>query len=252
MRPRSIIIIATALVLLGALGYAWSAYSGRETADNASTTSTLSEKLIVSPQAARESVTIDSATLPQGGYVVVRGSDGKRLGQVIEISPYLDPGEHRNLTIKLGDFYTYSESDQLIAMIYRDDGDMSFSDLDQPSESNSAIFVKTGGSVPISVLQEQVATHGGMGMETVRYSMEGFRPAKLTVPVGTMIEFVNQSDGEMWVASNVHPGHEILPTFDQFKGVKKGESYMYTFDKKGSWPYHDHINPALEGIITVE
>lgn len=91
-----------------------------------------------------------------------------------------------------------------------------------------------------------------MGMETVRYTNDGFKPSKLSVSAGTMIEFVNQSDSEMWVASNVHPSHEILPTFDQFKGVIKGKSYMYTFDKKGVWPYHDHINPALEGVITVE
>lgn len=252
MNSRSIITIFIVLVMLGVLGYAWSAYSGREAVENASSTSALRDTLVISPQTARESVTVDRATLAQGGYVVVRGSDGKRLGQVIEISQYFDTGEHKNVTVELGDFYTYNEADRLIAMIYHDDGDKSFSDLDQPSGNNTAVFVKTGESVPDSVLQEQVATHGGMGMETVRYTNSGFQPAKLAVPVGTMIEFVNQSDSEMWVASNVHPSHDILPTFDQFKGVTKGKSYMYTFDQKGTWSYHDHINPAFEGTITVE
>jgi hypothetical protein len=63
-----------------------------------------------------------------------------------------------------------------------------------------------------------------------------------------MVEFVNDSDIEMWVASNPHPQHDILPTFDEFDGVKKGEVYTYTFDKKGTWPYHDHINAAKEGV----
>lgn len=252
MRSRGIIIVAFILLLLGGFGYIWTSYAEKEDIDNSSSVSELGEKLSVSPQVARDSVTVNRAVLTQGGYVVVRGSDGKRLGQVIEISPYLEPGEHKDITIPLGDFYTYNESDQLIAMIYRDDGDKSFSDLDHPADSATAVFVKTGALVPASVLQEQIAAQGGMGMETVSYTNDGFRPAKLIVPVGTMVEFVNQSDSEMWVASNIHPSHEILPTFDQFKGVAKGKSYMYTFDKKGTWPYHDHINPALEGVITVE
>ena len=252
MRTKGIITVIIVLIILGVLGYIWTMYVGRESADNSFSASKSSDQLFVSPQVAKNSVTVDRSILTQGGYVVVRGSDGKRLGQVIEISPYLESGEHANITISLGDFYTYNESDQLIAMIYRDDGDRSFSDLDQPTDSATAVFVKTGEAVPASVFQEQVATHGGMGMETVRYTNDGFQPAKLTVPVGTMVEFVNQSNKTMWVASNIHPEHDILPTFDQFKEVPKGQSYMYTFDKKGAWAYHDHINPALEGVVAVE
>lgn len=210
------------------------------------------EILVVSPQEARTAVKIDQAMLTQGGYIVVRGSDGKRLGQIIEISRYLKADEHEDIVIDLGDFYSYSVDDQLIAMIYHDDGDKTFNDLDQPLKATPAVFIKTGKSVPPSVLEQQVAALNGMGMETVRYTNDGFQPAKLTVPVGTMVEFINQSDEPMWVASNVHPEHEMLPTFDQFKEVSKGQSYMYTFDKKGIWPYHDHINASIEGEIIVE
>ena len=27
---------------------------------------------------------------------------------------------------------------------------------------------------------------------------------------------------------------------------------VYTFDKKGIWHYHDHINPATEGVVKVQ
>lgn len=209
------------------------------------------EKLVVSPQDARTSATIDSATLARAGFLIVRGGDGRRIGQVIEISRYLTAGEHENIKIEFGDFYTYSEDDQLVVMIYRDDGDGTFNELDEPVNS-TAVFVETGEGVPPSVFEEQVAPVDGMGMVTVRYTNAGFEPAKLTVPSGTMVEFINQSDNEMWVASNVHPEHDLLPTFDQFKGVGKSQNYMYTFDQKGTWAYHDHINPALEGVIIVE
>lgn len=251
MRTKGIITAIIVLITLGALGYIWVSYEGNAGVDDSTSVSGSSEKLLISPQVAKDSVTIDRAILTQGGYVVIRGSDGKRIGQVIEVSPYLEPGEHTNITIQLGDFYTYNESDQLIAMIYRDDGDKSFNDLDAPSNA-SAVFAKTGQAVSPSIFAEQAAPMDGMGMVIVRYTNTGFEPQKITVPVGTMVEFVNQSDQKMWVASNVHPEHEILPTFDQFKAVAKGQSYMYTFDKKGTWPYHDHENPALEGTITVE
>lgn len=208
-------------------------------------------QLIIPPQAAKTSVIISRASLKNSGYIVVRGGDGKRVGQVIEISQYLEAGEHENITIEFGDFYTYDETDQLIVMIYRDDGDKSFNELDEPVNT-SAVFAKTGKPVLTSVFDHEVAPSDGMGMITIRYTNTGFQPAKLTVPAGTMVEFINQSDMDMWVASNMHPSHEILATFDQFQGVGKGQSYMYTFDKKGVWPYHDHINPAIEGVITVE
>jgi plastocyanin len=207
--------------------------------------------LALTPQEAEASVLIDAVELREAGFVVIRGSDGQRLGQVIEISRYLEAGKHENITVALGDFYVYNKDDQHIAMIYYDDGDRAFSELDQPAPNSPATFVETGESVPGSVL-EQVASHGGTGMEIVRYTNDGFQPAKLTVPAGTMVEFINQSDTDMWVASNVHPGHNILPTFDQFKGVGTGKNYMYTFDQEGTWAYHDHINPALEGVISVE
>ena len=239
------------LIVLAAVGTTVYLNNGRAQSTNFSSTTSSSEGLIISPQDARTSVIIDRATLEQGGYVVVRGGDGRRIGQVIEISRYLEVGEHENVTIELGDFYTYNEADQLIAMIYHDDGDKSFNDLDKPVNT-SAVFAETGKSVLASVFEHEVAPIDGTGMVTVRYTNTGFEPSKLTVPVGTMVEFINQSDEEMWVASNMHPSHEILATFDQFKGAGKGQSYMYTFDKKGVWPYHDHINAALEGVITVE
>lgn len=248
MKLKITIVAIAILLVVGGV-----AYLNGSRIQNIETTPSVSnnDELVVDQQDARTSVKIVRATLSKNGYVIVRGGDGRRIGQVIEISRYLEAGEHENITIELGDFYTYNEADQLVAMIYHDDGDKSFNDLDEPVNT-SAVYAETGQSVLASVFEHEVAPSDGMGMVTVRYTNTGFEPAKLTVPVGTMVEFINQSDEEMWVASNVHPSHEILATFDQFKGAGKGQSYMYTFDKKGVWAYHDHINPGLEGIINVE
>lgn len=61
--------------------------------------------------------------------------------------------------------------------------------------------------------------------------------------------FVNESSTGMWVASNEHPGHSILPTFDQFKSTSNGTIYNYVFDKVGSWIYPDHLKPAVVGAV---
>lgn len=242
-----------AIGIIGALGGVFYAISSSRPDSTQNLPVTLNaEKLLVSPQEAQTSVTIDSVTLAQSGFVILRSSDGKRLSQVIEMSQYLEPGEYKNITIELGDFYEYKPEDQLIAMIYHDEGDKTFNELDQPAVNSPAVFIKTGRPVPPSIFNEQVIAGGGTGMATVRYTDSGFQPAKISVSAGTMVEFINQSNNVMWVASNVHPEHEILPTFDQFKTVGKGESYMYVFDKKGSWEYHDHISPAFEGVINVE
>ncbi len=242
-------LIAIAILMVGG-GIVYLNSSRTKNTDTAPSVSK-SDELVIAQQDARTSVKIDKVTLLKDGYVVVRGGDGRRIGQVIEISRYLEAGSAKDIIIELGEFYTYKEDDQLIVMIYHDDGDRSFNDLDQPVNA-SAVFAETGVPVLASIFEHEVAPSDGMGMVTVRYTNTGFEPAKLTVAVGTMVEFINQSDEEMWVASNMHPSHEILATFDQFKGAGKGQSYMYTFDKKGVWPYHDHINPALEGMITVE
>lgn len=249
MKPKIIIPILIVIALIGGSAYMYTT----QFQSKANSTLPSNESITVSPQEAKTSVTIDSVTLAKPGFVAIRGSDGKRLGQIIEISKYLEVGTNKNITIELGDFYTYDEKDQPIAMIYHDgDGDKVFNDLDQPADSATSVFAKTGTLVPASVLTQEAVPMNGMGMATVVYTNDGFRPKSLTVPVGTMVEFVNQSDKEMWVASNVHPSHEILPTFDEFEGVAKGKTYMYTFDKNGTWPYHDHINASFEGVIIAE
>ena len=214
--------------------------------------------LSVLPQIVGTSVTAERVNLPAPGFIAVRSLDNGRLGQVIEISTYLTVGEYTNITIDLGEFYDGNHD--LIVVAYQDvQDDKVFNDLDQPMlDANKIViakYVKTGDPVAPELFAntgEPVAhIMGGMKMETVRYTNTGYEPSILSVPVGTMVQFVNESDSDMWVASNEHPGHSILPTFDQFKSSPNGTTYTYVFDKIGSWPYHDHLKPAVVGIVKV-
>lgn len=214
-------------------------------------------EIIITPQHATSTVMIDSVTLPVDGYVVIRGVDGVHLSQIVEISRYLERGTHKNILISFDSSFRVVGED-LIAMIYSDNGDKIFSGNNRPYKDSDgqivAIYVETGLRVPASITEPVVMVDKTMGMTmaTVHYTDKGFEPKTLTVPVGTMVEFINNSTTQMWVASNPHPQHDILPTFDEFEGVAKGQSYAYTFDKKGTWAYHDHINAAREGVIKVQ
>lgn len=98
---------------------------------------------------------------------------------------------------------------------------------------------------------------------TITYTDQGFSPKLLTVSKGTAVEFVNQSGRPMWVASNEHPTHTIYggtsrtqhcpdtagTSFDQ---CSTGNSFIFTFDRTGSWNYHNHTAASDGGIIVVE
>ena len=84
----------------------------------------------------------------------------------------------------------------------------------------------------------------------VMYTTEdGFTPKRIDVPIGEDVIFVNNSDGFMWPASNIHPTHEILPSFDPQQAIKPGETWAYRFEENGYWRYHNHIEPSQGGLI---
>ncbi|MFB6269804.1 MAG: PGF-CTERM sorting domain-containing protein [Halobacterium sp.] len=70
-------------------------------------------------------VTVDSVTLPDGGFVTIHDSsvnDGETFGSVVGSSAYLSPGTHENVTVKLDE--PVSGDVSLVAMPHKDtDGD---------------------------------------------------------------------------------------------------------------------------------
>ena len=128
--------------------------------------------LIVQPQSGADTVQVDRVTLTEGGFLAVRAVDDNRLGQIVEISEYLAPGTHNNLSIPLGEFYDGGE--ELIVMMYEDAGnDKIFNDLDQPYEEDGtpvAVYVATGQSVSESVVTNTAADGIPlMGMGTMEF-----------------------------------------------------------------------------------
>ena len=119
-----------------------------------------------------------------------------------------------------------------------------------------------------ALVQNATSTPGGTHV-TILYTNKGFEPDTITVKVGTTVEWSNESDMLMWVASDPHPSHTDLPGFDE-RGTQGNDAktsprwvptayahtqsahYSYTFLKVGRWGYHNHLNPFDRGVVIVE
>ncbi len=121
-----------------------------------------------------------------------------------------------------------------------------------------------------------VVTSTNSGENVIEITSSGFSPNSVTITQGTTVTFVNKNSIDHWPASGMHPTHTIYPgvnyddgksyagskgcisegqsktgAFDACKGIKPGESWSFTFNQKGNWPFHDHLNTGSTGRITV-
>jgi hypothetical protein len=84
-------------------------------------------------------VTVDRVTLPEGGYVVVHSGryvfDGRP--QPLGVSPYLESGTHRNVSVRLSaEAIPGGAMGHVAAVLYRDDGDKQFTRFQQAGDTD--------------------------------------------------------------------------------------------------------------------
>ena len=64
--------------------------------------------------------------------------------------------------------------------------------------------------------------------------------------------FQNKTGKRVSVASDEHPTHLLYPEFDQYKTAERGKDiFRFTFEKVGTWNYHDHLNATMGGTVVV-
>jgi plastocyanin len=120
------------------------------------------------------------------------------------------------------------------------------------------------------VLEEEIIVQPAereiLSTRSVQISPVGFFPEVLEIVQGESVTFVNKGSGVHWPATEIHPSHSVYPgssiakcglnsesrIFDACRGLNRGESYSFKFDKIGTWRYHDHLNPGLKGVIVVQ
>jgi plastocyanin len=95
---------------------------------------------------------------------------------------------------------------------------------------------------------------GGAMMDAVMVEItaNGFSPSELTIPVGTMVRFINSDTAKHWPAADVHPVHQCYASFDSLRPLATGEEYEVKFEVAKTCGMHDHMNPGITGSIIVE
>ncbi len=220
--------------------------------------------LEVEPQSGTDKLEIKKVSFEKPGFIVIKETLNGRPGQIVEVGDYMLPGVYENVSIDLprkipGKGVSINEAGRpvtvdMVAIMYYDNGDEGFNpnddDIAYVNGKIVAVSLSTGLNVSESAILP-IAKDDKQASVIVIYTDNGFSPNEVTVSVGDAVRWINKSSRPMWVASNNHPEHTILPTFDQFTTSAVGESYTYTFEKSGTWRYHDHVNASREGVVRV-
>ena len=129
-----------------------------------------------------------------------------------------------------------------------------------PVEQSQTVPAQTDTTVASTPAAAQPAAAG----VTVAYDGSSFSPASVTIKKGDSVAF-NSTTGDMWVASAPHPAHTGYDGTSKnehcaagfagaapFDQCKEGASFTFTFNKAGSWGYHNHSNPGAFGTVVVK
>lgn len=90
-----------------------------------------------------------------------------------------------------------------------------------------------------------------MEEKKVIVTKSNFEPQTLKIKVGTKVTFVNNSGSTISINSDPHPTHTLFP-FLNIGIINDAASASVTFDKAGTFTYHNHLNPSETGTVIVE
>jgi len=82
------------------------------------------------------------------------------------------------------------------------------------------------------------------GVKKIEIKDKKYAPAKLTIKAGQTVVWTNRDDSD----------HTIIADDGSFKSgdLSPGESFKFTFKKKGKFKFHCKYHPREKGEITVE
>ncbi len=94
-------------------------------------------------------------------------------------------------------------------------------------------------------------TPAQQSQNTVTLTTNGFSPTSLTIKAGQTVTWVNKSGSDAAIDSNPHPVHTSYHPLN-LGSFPDGGTLSLTFDKPGTYSYHNHLNPSEQGTIVVE
>ena len=95
----------------------------------------------------------------------------------------------------------------------------------------------------IALLGAEAAKDGGV--KKIEIKDKKYSQAKLTIKVGQTVIWTNRDDSDHTIVADDG-------SFGSDGDLARGESYKFTFKKKGKFKYHCKYHPREKGEITVE
>ena len=88
---------------------------------------------------------------------------------------------------------------------------------------------------------------------TVQITHSGFEPETVSVKQGQSVTWINSDTASHQIAADPYPTHASLPALFSGESLAQNETYSFTFDKPGTYTYHDPLHPAsLKATVIVE
>lgn len=90
----------------------------------------------------------------------------------------------------------------------------------------------------------------GAGEVTIIIENYAFNPPEITISRGTTVTWVNQDLFDHQVTNDATTSYERGAIFKS-DPLSEGESYAFTFNTSGTYPYYCAIHPFMKATITV-
>lgn len=246
---KNVFIIIGVIIVVAVIGY----FVYLKTAPQGGLLKNTGPALVVNSQKPGTSVTVDSVTMKAKGFLVVHQDDNGSPGKIIGVSGLLPEGENKNIVIN---FAQATRDGQTLFVMAHVDGDQNgafqFPGPDIPANDEAGQMIVAR----VSIAGELGATVTPAGETasavSVMYTTDGFSPKTISIKAGQTVTFVNNSDLDMWVASDPHPTHSGLQGFDERASVGASGKYTYTFTKAGTFGYHNHVDTSKKGTVIVQ
>ncbi len=100
------------------------------------------------------------------------------------------------------------------------------------------------GAATTLVSSPTATTEGGTGATQVTMAGFAFDPATVTIGVGETVTWVNEDAAR----------HNVVADNGEFSSdlFGQGESFSFTFQAPGTYPYHCSVHPSMTGTVIVQ
>lgn len=133
----------------------------------------------------------------------------------------------------------------------------------QPAATDTSVQQTSTATTSSTSASAGAATNSAPSTATVTFDGSSFSPSNVTIAQGDTVTFVSNG-GQFWVASDPHPIHNGYDgtTLQQhcaagyagpapFDECAPGSTFVFMFNKVGTWGYHDHLDHSAMGTVTV-